>query len=959
LVGASPPDRTAPPATRTDLRRLTREVEDRLHRARDGRNLREAAILKLAAGRPAEAIDLLEEAVEVSGRDPGRLADLGAAYLSVGRGHGDGRLRALLLAVARLVEARDADRAPPEATFNLALGLESLGLRRTAADAWLVSLARESDPAWHAVAASRLSAIGRPAAEPRARNPQQLRLRSEDLLCEWGESPDRGDEAKGLLRAAADMVDARGPGGDRMAADALAAITVATGPRLESLREGHAAYARGSALGREDRWVEAAPLFAAAERQLRGGGSPFAAWARVQGAIAAYYMQDYTVAITTLSDVIATAPSRYPALRGRALWMRAVVERVVERPVATLADSRQALAAFEGLRETGHVAYLQGLVALAHGALGEDRDSDRHWLAALAGLDELDDPRRMYSQLREAADMALADAGPQAAVFFYRELQFRVNLDRHPAIQAETLLSQARVETAAGPAGDPDGVLAKVPPLLAAVPEPLRSRIEADLAASRGLSNATSDPGRAAADLGAALGRYRRAGFEVERSPLSRARAWALARLGRRGEARAELEALARFEAATLRSIAEPARSALANEQRRTVEALVPLLLDEGDPAAALRYAEMAWAGQVETATFGASPSGGTVVAAYLSLPEELVVWTLEPGTLQVARRPVGAAELRARVARFREHFEYGRPTDRLAEGLYRLLLGSANGAITSGARLVVIPDLALEGLPFAALRQPERGCSVIELTPVAAAGSLAEALAWRAPACGAPSVFLAAGESGRADGGGRLWSPLPGAAAEVEEIARIYGNRAQVDRSGQVVAALGRSRGPRIVHLAVHGFEPRLGEPGLLVPTPEGPGVLLSRDVRQLPLSETGLVVLASCGSSASAGQGPRSLSRAFRAAGAASVVAALWDVPDARTARFLVELHRRVRNGASPAEALRGTQLAFVEQAGSPFWAAWQVAGPGSFTPLAGCGNAGLVPSNEREGKTCVQAK
>jgi CHAT domain-containing protein len=102
----------------------------------------------------------------------------------------------------------------------------------------------------------------------------------------------------------------------------------------------------------------------------------------------------------------------------------------------------------------------------------------------------------------------------------------------------------------------------------------------------------------------------------------------------------------------------------------------------------------------------------------------------------------------------------------------------------------------------------------------------------------------------------------------------------------------------------------------------------------------QAGLLVLSACrtalGSGALADVPPGDdwvgLVRAFLTAGARNVVATLWPVEDAATARFMERFHGEFASGASAAEALARAQRAALRDArtAQPFyWAGFVVSG------------------------------
>src|SRR6266403_3965867 len=85
----------------------------------------------------------------------------------------------------------------------------------------------------------------------------------------------------------------------------------------------------------------------------------------------------------------------------------------------------------------------------------------------------------------------------------------------------------------------------------------------------------------------------------------------------------------------------------------------------------------------------------------------------------------------------------------------------------------------------------------------------------------------------------------------------------------------------------------------------------------KQAMKQETNLVILSDCGSGSGEvkiGEGMMSLRRAFRIAGAETVLASHWKVNDKATSQLMTEFIRRWRSGEPRAKAWREAQLSLL---------------------------------------------
>jgi CHAT domain-containing protein/Tfp pilus assembly protein PilF len=152
------------------------------------------------------------------------------------------------------------------------------------------------------------------------------------------------------------------------------------------------------------------------------------------------------------------------------------------------------------------------------------------------------------------------------------------------------------------------------------------------------------------------------------------------------------------------------------------------------------------------------------------------------------------------------------------------------------------------------------------------------------------------------------------------DEVARRLGPVNPLLRCGLVLAGVHRAETQRTEAAADDGY-------------------LTGIEISGLHLEGTRLVVLSACETAAGkvqVGEGVASLRQAFHLAGAQSVLASLWKVPDRETAELVGTFFEKLSAGGSRVDAWRRSQLEIIERrrrssgvAHPLFWAAFSLTG------------------------------
>ncbi len=352
----------------------------------------------------------------------------------------------------------------------------------------------------------------------------------------------------------------------------------------------------------------------------------------------------------------------------------------------------------------------------------------------------------------------------------------------------------------------------------------------------------------------------------------------------------------------------------------------------------------------------------------YLVTNKEVWSWVVRRDSAVLYRADLGAGALTAAVEALRSSLTPDLPpypATRAFE-LYEKILGPALPQLAGVRRLIVIPDGALQSLPFAILvtappqndpKMPADHRGIAWLARQYAVGvlpSISSLAALRQPGAikTASAAFLGIGDPllkgdpgarpgpqlaslfrGASAADIRELPALPETAGELRAIATTLGATTDDLLLGRRASVTALRQMPldryRIIEFATHGLLSGdlegLTEPALVLTPPEQPtpgddGLLRASDIAMLRLNAD-WVVLSACNTAAGDGTpdagGWSELTRAFFYAGARSLLVSHWPVWSKATVRLVTAIFNEQKRepAIDRAEALRRAEMAMLD--------------------------------------------
>ena len=435
---------------------------------------------------------------------------------------------------------------------------------------------------------------------------------------------------------------------------------------------------------------------------------------------------------------------------------------------------------------------------------------------------------------------------------------------------------------------------------------------------------------------------------QLQKLQVTQALGLALWRTGQSAAARALLEEAVTIHAERLSALKKAGdRLAASGDSASAFRSLAELqIVSDNDPRAAYLSWQRLRGGSLQ-------PGGGAgidsaarrldseTLVTYALFPSGIIVWVLDDRGLKHLRLKASKTEVEHIAARLLSVSAdaYSPPEDfeKPARDLFSALVEPIRPWLKAGRTLVIEPDGLLGQIPWGALLNEQKQPLAAE-HPVVVSGGLSEYLQRsKAPAITSTSPALLVADPVLGTSLISSFPPLPEAAAETDWLRRQLRSARMLTGEQATLSALERHLpSAQIFHFAGHGMWNAGNGALLLAGTDTGAeaAVLGASRIYSQDWRRCRLAVLSACSTGAGERAGPvnsESLVRALLGAGAARVMASLWNVDAVATRQFMQAFYRRALLGEAPSEAWRNTMLQLREEGKRPAyeWAAFQIYG------------------------------
>jgi CHAT domain-containing protein/tetratricopeptide (TPR) repeat protein len=921
----------------------------------------------------------------LAARDPGNPAvwsDIAAALSEEAKDNAS----VLCSALAATDRAIAIDATHATARFNRAVILDALSLGDAAAKAYADYLRVDGTTGWAGEARDRLRVLQSETTKTtqwdvqkelleRAASdknetfirevvsafPQEARTWAEaEFLGEWGARASQGLASAPAMLSLSRSIGAalRDGNGDGLLADAVAAIDAAASSgdrvRWSRLASAHAIYREGRKLYGQRDVARALEKFVEAQRGFESAGSPMRY-------VVAYYRANADVdggrsraAVVALNELAGHVPARYRALHAQLSWLRGTIAGMDGLLELALTSYERATTAFLELGEQQNAMETRTRATAVLTLLGRTAEAwqQRAELFRMAG--SAGNAWRLERVLFSAAHDAIREERWDVAAAI---LSLTNDIDSgNPRLHAESMVWFPLAAKHAGMSQMVQPSLAAARSAPAAMKD---ARLRDEVTNENRLVEALLIGDQRPAEALELLKTYVAAAERQERTSdlpqvlVERARLFS--RTGQDALAERDLRAaIAAIERTRDTMLRNDLRDSFLGKSGTAYDALAELLDARGDALGAVvaldrrrARAMISRAGAEDAAAMQWDAIASllprrTAVLTYGMFADRTVLYALSPRGVSRSAVARGRVDVEALVARH-VHAIAAADAETLRDTgreLYRLLVEPAADVVGAADAIVFIGETGTERLPFATLVRPD-GRFLVESHAVVVAPSIEWYVRGIAhPELGAATSILAVGGPSLDTLRFPDLPSLRGAEREARDAAALYPKRTVLVGDGATKAKfMAALQGREVVHIGAHAVvDPIEPQKSRFLLAGDTNAELTTGELAAMHLDGLRVAVLAGCQSAVPVrGYGDvRSLAAGFLAAGAESVVASLWDLDDEVTRELSMQLHRELRKGNAPPQALRNAQLAMLRSPDTRLqaprvWAALQLYGGG----------------------------
>ncbi|HEY0140773.1 MAG TPA: CHAT domain-containing protein [Thermoanaerobaculia bacterium] len=858
--------------------------------------------------------------------------------------------------------------ATSEALWNYALTLEGIGQTTEARKAWHEYLRRDSSSEWANEARRHLGRLD--GAETRtwedarrelfaalrrndvtaaclivARFPGESRaLAEEDFLGAWGDEPTAAN-LRIVELLAHSLVQSTG---DRFVIDALTTIRSAHPDEYQKLAAAHRDYRTARQMSKKQP-SQALVSYRRIHGVFAATRSPYAALVRIREAGCIQRQMAYSEALDVIESInVSSLESReYVGLVAEAEWTQAAILVELGLPDRALSAFERALVAFNKIGDRSSEGSVRARAAQAADMMGATEIALKHRFAALR-LHSITSLRSQTDVLEEGARGLSANGYAGAAEISFKRLIDLAKASKDPYLSCAGFQWRSLHRAAYGAIAQAKDDLAVAQPYCRSVAD-AAVRLRLDAMGALVTAAVAGDSPPALENLDRAIADAEKNGSRFQRAVLYGQRARRHLRDGNTDAARTDAaRAMADLSQQLSHVRQQDFRTSWLNATRELVGSRIEAELAGGNLDVA--FSTMEWhrrQAMVQDASTAAALRLQTVrdaLAPHEALltfhtgRDRLITFAVRDAGAETHTEEVSQAVLESEVRRLLSAIEEenSSETTTIARTLFRRLVQPLRSQLAGATTLIVVPDGPLASIPFALLVDGDRhlvDSFIVRMAPSAGALLNKQPCAVRTHL---GSVLITAGTRRLVDGEEALRDPGP----EIGAIAALYNSvRVLRDTSATPQAFLTAAASVETVHYIGHAVvnesQPRFSS--MALSGGDGrPNFLYAHQIAARDWSGVRVVMLAGCrtGSRDSFTRPTATLAQAFLSAGVSTVIATLWDVEDNASRAAAVEVHTRIREGASPAEAVRQMQIRFMnstspEMQSPKTWAAWTVVG------------------------------